>query len=189
MAKLFIIRTGETTWEKDQRVESSSGAPLSEQGVKQVKAAARDLQRHEIRAVYAGTGEAEIETARLLGKSLKLKVKKRAGLREIDYGLWQGLTLKEIKHRQPKVYRQWQDDPASAKPPGGETLEQAADRLKLALRDILKRHKDEAILLTLRPVALGLALCLLKRDSISSLWKNVSQPMVWASYEADSKSL
>ena len=51
------------------------------------------------------------ETAELIGRGLKLKPKALERLQNLDHGLWQGMRIDEVKHKQPKVYKQWQEHP------------------------------------------------------------------------------
>jgi len=191
MSKVFVMQTGETIWEVQDRIESVPGAPLTEAGASDVERAAGELADcgADIRAVYACAGESEHETAELVAHALGTKVRTEGELRELDYGLWQGLTRDELKRRQPRMFRQWSEAPASIRPPGGETLEEAQDRLREAIKGILKRHKDDAALLVLRPVAVGLLRCLVNNDPVEEIWKHVDNEFTWASYETDSLSL
>ena len=181
--KVHVIQTGRTTWEEQSRVDSSAGAPLSDDGAKFVQDAAAQLADQRISVIYAAAGQAERQTADLLAGVLGVKVKTVPQLREIDYGLWQGLTHEEIKRRNPKIYRRWSESPASVRPPGGETLGEAQDRLQSALKTIMKRSKGAAPLLVLRPVVLGLLRCLFQGEDLSALWANVDPTFTWRSYE------
>ncbi len=189
MARIYVIKTGQTTFEEAQRVESSGGEPLTPAGIEDVKAAARQLASEQIDGIYASTGEAERQTATLTSEALELKVHMVADLREIDYGLWQGLTTKEIQRRQPKVYRQWTEAPMTICPPGGETLEQAHQRLRQAVNEILKRQKVQVPLLVLRPVALELVRSLLESKSPEGIWDQMDPTFKWGSYDVNPKSV
>ena len=188
MAKLYVVKTGQTYWEQQQRLESTVGAPLTDQGARDVQDVARQLVGLNISAMYAAKGEPEHHSAKLLAKMLGLKVRTNSDLRELDYGLWQGLTVAEIKRRQPKVYRQWTENPASIRPPEGETLADAQKRLSRAMKQISRRHKGQDVLLVLRPVALAVLHCLLSDETIDAIWRYVNADFTWASYEIPLKT-
>jgi len=189
MARVFLMQTGRTTFEEQSRIESVAGAPLTPQGVAEVQEQARRLADSEIDAVYTSQGEAERQSARLAADILGLKVHTTSNLREIDYGLWQGLTLAELKRRQPKVYRQWTDEPMSVCPPGGETMREAGDRVRAAVKSIVKRHRDETLLVVLRPVAMGLLRCALEGRQPATIWQQVDCEFICRGYETDGKNL
>ncbi len=185
MTKIYLMKTGRTRWQEQDRLESSAGSPLTPQGAQFVCDIAEQLSAMPIAAIYAATGEAERETAGLLAGKLGLKVRTNKDLHEIDYGLWQGLTSEEIKRRNPKVYRQWTSAPTTVCPPDGETLDEAQRRVRKALEGILKRQKGKAALLVLRPVALALLRCLLHGDKIETVWKDADPSFTWCSYDVD----
>ncbi len=189
MATLYVLQTGRTTWEDLGRIESAAGAPLSEAGATQVAETARELISRNITAVFAGDGEAEKQTAQAVADELSVKVHTQGEIREFDYGLWQGLTIDEVRRRQPKVYRQWMDTPDSVCPPGGETLDEALKRIRRAVKRIVKRQKDGAVLLVLRPVVLGLLRGYLAGDEPAALWQHVDPNFTWASYDTDEAAL
>lgn len=183
MAKLYIMQTGQTTWQEQARFESPAGSPLTAQGARFVEDAIEELTQCGIGAIYAAAGEAEKQTAGLAAKRLGVKVRTNRELHEIDYGLWQGLTQEEIRRRNPKVYRQWTEAPATVCPPDGETLCDAQKRILYAMNGILKRHKTGPALLVLRPFVLGLLRCVLQGQELEALWKNVDPSFTWSSYE------
>ncbi|MGC9453948.1 MAG: histidine phosphatase family protein [Phycisphaerae bacterium] len=189
LTRLYLLKTGQTVWERQGRVDSSAGEPLTELGRSEVAAAMPDLADTHIRAVYAGAGEAETETAKMIADRLGVKVHKYKDLRELDYGLWQGLTTEEIKRRQPKVYRQWVSAPHSVRPPEGETLAEARKRLVSAARRIVKRHKGAAAVVVCRPVALAILKCELGDMPLDTLWQQLGDDAGCVSFDTDEKSL
>lgn len=185
MTLFYAVRTGETTWEQESRIESLAGAPLSEAGQDTSRRIGLELVPHEPTVIYCSAGEAEQETAKLLAAELDIKVKTDKRLCEIDFGLWQGLTTGEIKRRQPSLHKQWVESPASARPPGGETLEEAGKRIADAIHDIVKRERKESPVLVLRPVVLGLLRCMMESVKTEKIWQQVDDDFTWTSYDTD----
>ncbi|MCP4379533.1 MAG: histidine phosphatase family protein [bacterium] len=191
ISQMFVMQTGQTVWDAQGRIESVPGAPLTASGAGDVERAAKELAAcgTDIGVVYACESESEYETAGLIARSLGIKVRTESELGELDYGLWQGLTHEELKRRQSKMYRQWVEAPSSVRPPGGEMLEEAQSRLRAVIKGILKRHKDEAVLFVLRPVAVGLLRCMVTSDPVDQIWNHVDAEFTWGSYEMDLLSL
>lgn len=189
VTRLYLIKTGQTVWERQGRMDSSAGEPLTELGRREVTEVLPELADSHIKAVYAGIGEAEIETVRMIADHLGVKVHRTRDLRELDYGLWQGLMTEEIKRRQPKVYRQWASSPDSVRPPEGETLAEAQKRLVAAAKRIVKRHKGAAAVVVCRPVALGVLKCTLADMPLDTLWDNAGEEAACVSFDTDEKSL
>jgi len=149
---IYVIQTGRTEWEAAERIESANGSPLTPEGERTAGCVATELTAEGIRAVYAAEADAEQQTAKIIAKALRAKVHRSAGLRDLDFGLWQGLTHAEIRRRQPKLYRLWTESPGEVVPPGGEPTAEAADRLTGALKAIAKKQKGAPAAVVVRPM-------------------------------------
>jgi broad specificity phosphatase PhoE len=187
--QLYAVQTGQTVWEAQARLEALAGVPLSDAGRQRAERIGKELVPHEPTVVYSGPGQAESESARLLGGELGVKVRRDDRLCELDFGLWQGLTIQEVKHRHPSLWKQWQESPASVRPPGGESLDEAAARAGKALRDILKKERNQGPVLVLRPVVLAVVRCLLDEAPLDELWDRVNPPTGWVSYTLAGKTV
>jgi broad specificity phosphatase PhoE len=168
MTQVVLIRPGATVYDEQNRVQGILDIPLSERGRAEVAQLAETLVESgvgvELAALYCGPGESVVRTAEAVGKALGLRPKRIDELRNIDQGLWQGLQLDEIKRRNLKVFRQWLDDPVTVCPPQGETVENALERVKAALRPLIRRHHDEAIGIVVGEPLGQLIACYLRRD-------------------------
>lgn len=164
MTQVVLIRSGATVYDEQNRVQGVLDIPLSDRGRAEVAQLAENLAGVELAALYCGPSESVVRTAEAVGKALGLRPKKIEDLRNLDQGLWQGLQLDEIKRRNNRVFRQWLDDPQTVCPPQGETIESALDRIKLALRPVIKRHHSEALGLVVGEPIAQLIACYLRRD-------------------------
>ncbi len=168
MTQVVLIRPGATVYDEQNRVQGILDIPLSERGRAEVAQLAVTLAAPQggvtLDALYCGPGESVVRTAEAVGKALGLRPKRIDDLRNLDQGLWQGLQLDEIKRRNLKVFRQWIDDPVTVCPPQGETIELALERIKQALRPLIRRHQDEAIGLVVGEPIAQLIACYLRRD-------------------------
>ena len=88
-----------------------------------------ELADVELDVVYAGPCQSAMQTAKALAKARQLKVKTLEKLQNLDHGLWHGKLISEVKEKQPKVYRQWQDHPEQVCPPEGESVLAARQRV------------------------------------------------------------
>ena len=101
------------------------------------------LRDQPIAAIYASPCQSADQTAEALAHALDLKVKTVDKLQNLDQGLWQGMLVSDVKSKQPKVYRQFQEQPETVCPPQGETLCTAKQRVSAALAKLLKKHKSD----------------------------------------------
>jgi broad specificity phosphatase PhoE len=154
MTQVVLIRPGATVYDEQNRVQGVLDIPLSERGREEVAALAERLTGIELSALYCGPGESVVRTAETVGRAIGLRPKRVDDLRNLDHGLWQGLQLDEIRRRNLRVYRQWIEDPLTVCPPSGEAVEDALERIKSALRPLIRRHRDEVIgLVVAEPIA------------------------------------
>jgi probable phosphoglycerate mutase len=156
MLTILLIRSGRTEYDCLGRIQGTLDVPLSEDGRREVLSAASELidQQASISALYAGPCRSAQETAEILAQQLKLKPKTIDSLHNLNQGLWQGMLFDEVKSKQPKVYRQWQERPDTVCPPEGETLQEARERLRKALSKLARKHKSGNIALVLgQPLA------------------------------------
>lgn len=162
--QVVLIRPGATVYDEQNRVQGILDIPLSERGLAEAAGLASRLADADLTALYCGTGESVVRTAEIVGRGLGLRPRRLEELRNLDQGLWQGLQLDEIKRRNLKLFRQWLDDPRTICPPQGETVEAAMERIKAALKPLMRRHREETIGLVVGEPLAQLLACFLRRD-------------------------
>ena len=149
---LIVIRSADTDYETQGRVRGSLDIPPCSAGLAEANAVAKRLAQSPPVALYAAPTACAAEAARIIGGRCGLAVKEIDLLANIDLGLWQGKLVEEIRRLQPRVHRQWQDDPWSIVPPEGEILdeargrvEQALDRMAREIAAVKKIDDDQAV--------------------------------------------
>ncbi|EXI80297.1 MAG: Phosphoserine phosphatase 1 [Candidatus Accumulibacter sp. BA-94] len=145
--RIYLVRHGATDLTADDRFAGSSDVPLSHEGRRQVACLAERLQREKLDAIYASPLQRTMETARTLALPHGLKPIAEPGLREIDYGHWEGLRRSEIESTFQAEYAIWQEDPFAIAPLGGESGVNVLNRALPTLRRIVDRHRQRTVLL------------------------------------------
>jgi len=171
MFHIVLIRPGSTDYDVQERILGSLDIPLNEQGLAEVAATVEQLRGERIETIYSPVSQPSMQTAEIIAKALKIRRKKIERLQNLDQGLWQGMLVEDVRHRQPKVYRQWQEQPENVCPPEGEMLGEADDRVRTAVVKLLKRHKGDAIGLVLPEPLLSLARRFITHGVLGDLWK------------------
>ncbi|MDG2391637.1 MAG: histidine phosphatase family protein [Planctomycetaceae bacterium] len=161
MFSLTLIRPGSTEFDEQHRIQGALDLPLSSEGEHEIDAAIESLQERGIQVIYTSPNEPALSTAQRIGKALSIRVKELEGLSNCNLGLWQGLTIEEIKRKYPKVYKQWKESPDRVKPPQGEDEVDALSRAMKALAKPLKRAIPFGVVVC-EPLATFLA-CSLKQ--------------------------
>lgn len=138
--RLFLIRHGETVWNKEEVFRGRADVPLNGHGREQAERAGQALAGLELAAVYSSPLSRAVETARAVAAPHGLQVEILEGLNDLDYGNWEGLSLKEVEERYPADYRTWAEAPHTVTFEGGESLEMARHRAVAAVEQIKARH-------------------------------------------------
>ncbi len=171
MLKFVMIRPGATDFDDQGRITGTLDLPLNAAGADQVSRAAAEIASLKIRCVYTSPCQSAQQTSQLIGMQLGVKVKELAKLANLNHGLWHGKLIEEVRQRQPKVYRQWQDNPASICPPEGEGIGAVLERVESAFGKLLKRHKNEAIAVVCPEPLASVAIGWLRNVPVGDIWK------------------
>ena len=145
MLHLILVRHGQTEWNVQRRYQGQSNVPLSPLGRRQADCIAERLANQKIDAVYASDLERAWETARLIAERHGLTVSPEPRLRELKFGVLEGLTFDEAQIQYPEMIAAWLED-FNQPPQGAETIDVFNARI-ISLLDDLKQKHDEQILL------------------------------------------
>jgi broad specificity phosphatase PhoE len=145
--RIYLVRHGETELTAEDRFAGSTNVPLSEEGRAQITVLAERLRRDELDAVYASPMARTLETARIISAPHGLEPRPELGLREIDYGRWEGRLRGELEAEHAQEYDAWQEDPLTVAPQGGESGIQVLARALPVLRRIVQNHRRRSVLL------------------------------------------
>ena len=107
MATLFLVRHGETAWNREGRWQGQHDEPLSEVGREQAAAIAERLAPLQPHALHASDLARAWATALAIGETTRLTPLADPRLREVDVGEWRGLTPAETAARYPAGYARW----------------------------------------------------------------------------------
>jgi len=172
MFKILLVRPGITEYDQQGRIQGTLDIPLCEDGRRQVAEMIDQLRAQPVAAIYTGPSQCAEQTAAALAEALDVKVKTLDQLENLNHGLWQGMLVNDVKAKQPKVYRQWQEQPETVCPPQGETVAAAEERLTAVLAKLKKKHKSPGLVAIVAPEPLASVLChLVRRDEYGDLWQ------------------
>ncbi len=144
--RLLLVRHAETDWNLEGRYQGQSDLPLNERGRKQAKLLAERLRGEGIEAIYASDLSRAYETAKIIAEAVGQEVKALESLREVDTGVWTGLTFEEVESRYPKHLREWRADPLRVRRLEGESYLALFERTKAAIREIVEAHPEQTVL-------------------------------------------
>lgn len=156
---VIFVRHGETLWHAENRYAGSTDIALTERGHAQSRALADWAEQADLTAIFASPLTRSQETARDSAVSTGLPVSVDERLRELDFGIAEGLTRAEMQQRFPDHLSAFQTDPVTNHFPKGENPLAASDRYLEFLTDLQAEHGEGRVLVVGHSTAIRLALC------------------------------
>lgn len=143
--RLFLIRHGTTLWNSQNRFIGTTDLPLDETGLQQANLLAARLVDEPPDIIYSSTQTRAGETAEILAKSCNLEPIRDARLREMDFGILEGMTVNEINRSFPAEFESWTSG-NHVPELKMETTENLLGRSDSFLKQIWKKHRGKTIL-------------------------------------------
>ncbi|WP_053635146.1 bifunctional RNase H/acid phosphatase [Streptomyces sp. XY152] len=149
-ATFVLLRHGETPLTPQKRFSGSGGSDPSLSGVgrEQAEKAGEFLARRgTVQAVVASPLARTRETAGIVAARLGLDVTVEEGLRETDFGAWEGLTFGEVRERHPDDLNAWLSSPDAEPTGGGESFAATAARVAATRDRLTAEYRGRTVLL------------------------------------------
>jgi broad specificity phosphatase PhoE len=171
---LFLVRHGRTGWNKEQIFRGTKDVPLDAVGREEALMVGERLKGERIRAVFSSPLARAAETAEAIARFHNVEVQVLAGLTDLNFGEWEGMSLQEVKKKYPDLYQQWLQAPHQVVFPGGEGLDAVRSRAMKVVEGIIERHPQETVALVSHRVVLKVVICALLGLDNSRFW-NIGQ--------------
>jgi len=160
MTRIVLVRHGQTVWNREVRFRGQVDVELDEFGLRQAQATGCYLAaRWPVVAVYASRMRRAMQTAEAIARAQGLPAQPLAGLLDINFGEWQGLSPDEVAQRYPDLYRAWLEAPHTVRFPGGEGLDDVRKRVLAGLDEVSARHRGQVVALVSHTVVNRVLLC------------------------------
>jgi alpha-ribazole phosphatase/probable phosphoglycerate mutase len=150
VTKIFLIRHGETVDSNSRRYKGHIDIDLSDNGIAQVKRLSDHVgARHAVplRAVYCSDLSRAIKSAEIIAEPFSLKPVINVGLKERNFGVWEGMSFDEIKEKWPDAFDSWAANPVEFSPMQGESTLEVKERAMKTFNEIVSKHAGENIAL------------------------------------------
>jgi broad specificity phosphatase PhoE len=189
MTRLILLRHGETDWNVEGRWQGQIDTPLNARGLVHAAEAARTLNHIPIAAIYSSDLTRAYQTAQQVASIKGLPIHTDARLRELHQGAWQGMLVSEIKNRYKERFRQRTENPHLVAPPGGESVQQVADRVLPCITEIIKKYPQDSVLIVTHGFVCALIHVYVNNEPAENIWKNIPLPGVLVEYSIDEADL
>ena len=164
--RIILVRHGETALTQQGRYSGRGDPPLTDEGQAQAMAAAGRVAglSRDVTAILTSPLQRCVRTAELIAAEVGgVPVTVLVDLIECDFGRWEGLTFGEVQERWPREMQAWLSS-TSVAPPGGESFQAVAKRVRAALATIVQSHAGGVVVMVSHVTPIKLIL----RDALAA---------------------
>ena len=144
--RLYLVRHGELVTSKEWRYVGQMDVELNETGKKQIQNLSSRLSSEQIEMIFSSDLTRTIESAEIIGNKLEIINEPISELREINLGIWEGLTLEEIEESFPEDLVKRSEDIKDFRIINGESFSDVKKRVIPKLKDIIEGNVNKRIL-------------------------------------------
>ena len=175
---LYFLRHGQTALSRANHFCGCGSNPeLTTEGQEMAQEFADHYSQMAWEAVYTSNLLRAINTAKPLAEKIGVIPVQREGLKEIDYGKWEGMSVDEAKSAFGSDHENWNKNPAKYAPTAGETAEQIAKRAISVIEDIRSQHKSGNVLIVSHKATIRVAISSLLEIDLSKFRSRLGCPV------------
>ncbi|MBW2004816.1 MAG: alpha-ribazole phosphatase [Deltaproteobacteria bacterium] len=167
--KVILIRHGETDWSYQKRYCGFTDIGLNEKGRQQARRLHKRLTKEKVHKIYSSNMKRTVQFAKIVFKDVSIK--EMVYLREMNFGIFEGLTYQDIMEKYPRIYRNWLENPLDIIIPRGESLRTLARRVRKALKRILSQNSDKKVAVFTHGGPIRVILCDILKLDLKGIWK------------------
>ncbi len=168
--QIYLVRHGETVWNKEEIFRGRRDVSLNEAGRRQADLTGRYFLNKGIARIFASPLRRAFETAEAVSKTTKTPIEITDALTDMDFGAWEGLELKEAEQLYPEELSLWITSPQRFRAKGGESLRDIQRRAKKGLQKMMSEGEGPIVLVTHRVLCKIIVLLCLRIPS-SHFWE------------------
>ena len=173
MGQIFIVRHGETVWNREGRIQGHTDVALSPRGIEQATQLAERLKSVSFDSAYASDLCRASETAAVILQGRGVPLSPTARLREYHKGAFEGMTDSELRARFPSEYPSYVAKDLDYSPAGGESTRDVSARMSGVINEIKERHLSDTVLVVGHGGSLRAAMMALLGMPLDANWRFV----------------
>ncbi len=174
---LYFLRHGETVASKTGGFCGTSDVELTPEGKMMAKDFAVAYSDLEWTAIFSSPMIRTIATAKPLCEIVGIEMQLRDGLKEINFGQWEGKTPAEVNQQYHDEYVRWQSEPGWNAPPDGERAIEIARRSSEVIEEIENSYQTGNVLLVAHKATIRIMLCTLLGIDVGRYRDRIDMPV------------
>ena len=153
--KVIAVRHSECTWNREGREMGWKDSPLTDEGIAQAQALAARLQKIGFDALYSSDLGRAQATAQCIADKCNMEIETDIRLRERNMGIFQGLTIAEMRKKYADIRREYEQRNSSFIIPMGESADQRQQRSLECFEELAAKHIGQTIVIVTHGGVLG----------------------------------
>jgi broad specificity phosphatase PhoE len=171
MTSIYLVRHGQTAWNKEEIFRGRTDISLDETGLREAALAGGYLREKKIDTIYSSPLARAKETAEKIAQFHNLRVQPLMGIIDMSFGSWEGRPIDDVKKKEGEFYRQWREAPHLLRIPGGETLDEVRQRSMAVLEEVVRSHSGKTVALVSHRVVNKVIICGILGIDNSHFWQ------------------
>lgn len=172
--KIYMIRHGETNWNKESRLQGKTDIPLNENGILLARQAAERFATVDFDLAYTSPLLRARQTAETILEGRNVPIYEEKRIEEIGFGAYEGMVYTKTYSDIPdESFSYFFTKPEAYQPaPNGERIEELLEREAVFLREIFVNPnlQDKTILISTHGAALAGLLSVIKQNEVKDFW-------------------
>jgi broad specificity phosphatase PhoE len=170
MLYLYIVRHGETEWNKESRIQGRLNSSLTTKGREYAKLLGECLKDKKFTHIISSPSQRTIETAELIKGNRNIQVVTDERIMEMHMGTWQGMTKNEIKALYPREYDHFIKKPDGYQNEGAESFVDMNKRATEFLNELKNSKLSGNLLVVTHGLLIKTLFTVFKGIEIKDLW-------------------
>lgn len=146
--KIYLTRHGKTKWNSIGKMQGWKNSDLSVEGLENAKSLGKRLNNINFDYIYSSPLGRAIETAKAIKGDKETKIIINEGLKEMGFGIWEGMDHKKIKKEYPEQYYNFWNKPHLYQELDGESFDSLSTRVKNAFNEIINKRCENVLIVS-----------------------------------------
>ena len=170
MAKLYLVRHGETDYNNALRFQGQTDIPLNQTGIRQAEKVAGFFKDIPLQAIYTSSLKRARTTAEIIGKRKGIEPQVTDALREMSFGIWENMNSNDIQKKYAKEWKDFFASPASTKIPQGESMSDVQKRAYPVVQQILDQYPEGDVAFVAHGGIIRVLICTMLGLDLNRTW-------------------
>lgn len=168
--KIFITRHAQTVWNAEKRMQGCHDSALTEKGIENAKKLGESLKYMDFDAIHCSPLRRAVDTANYIREYNNTELVLNDDFKEMNYGVWEGMTFDEINEKYPVEYDNFINKPHIFETMGGESYDSVINRVKNGLANIINNNEGKNILVVTHTAIVKAIILIAKDNPLEKFW-------------------